>query len=89
VLIRSNARKAETPAAPGKSPAANEDVANWNLLTEDTRHNEAVRRLQIHGKLLEATGVRPEQLTRWLYKEVLHADLDDPYLGLGKTLFAN
>jgi hypothetical protein len=24
-----------------------------------------------------------------MYKEVLHADLDDPYLGLGKLLFDN
>jgi hypothetical protein len=27
-------------------------------------------------------------VTKKLYKEVLHADLDDPYLGLGPTLFA-
>ena len=26
-------------------------------------------------------------MTRWLDREVLHADLDDPYLGLGKILF--
>jgi hypothetical protein len=24
-----------------------------------------------------------------MYKEVLNADLDDPYLGLGRVLFAN
>jgi hypothetical protein len=26
-------------------------------------------------------------LVKWLYKEVLHLDLDDPYLGLQTTLF--
>jgi hypothetical protein len=65
-----------------------EDVAQWKELQEDTRLNERTRRLQIH-ELLAGTGlVRPEKVTRPLYKDVLHADLDDPYLGLGKTLFA-
>ena len=32
---------------------------------------------------------QPAALTKWLYKEVLHADLDDPYLGLGPALFAS
>ena len=31
----------------------------------------------------------PEQIKRWLYREVLHADLDDPYLGLGDALFGD
>jgi hypothetical protein len=30
---------------------------------------------------------RPEKVTRPLYRDVLHADLDDPYLGLGQALF--
>ena len=33
--------------------------------------------------------MHPDKLTKWLYREVLHADLDDPYLGLGKALFEN
>jgi len=67
---------------------AAEDVAGWKELQEDTQLNERTRRLQIH-ELLAGTGlVRPEKVTRPIYKDVLHADLDDPYLGLGKVLFA-
>jgi hypothetical protein len=65
------------------------DIALWDALSEDTRVNESIRRLQIHEKLAEAGPAPPERLTRWLYKNVLHADLDDPYLGLGGALFAN
>jgi hypothetical protein len=66
-----------------------EDLTNWNLLAEDTRINESTRRQQIHEMLAGRTNVRPENVTKWLYREVLHADLDDPYLGLGSVLFAN
>ncbi|HWG46996.1 MAG TPA: hypothetical protein VN688_29805 [Gemmataceae bacterium] len=77
-------------AKPETKPAltAAEDVAQWKELEEDTRLNERTRRLQIH-ELLAGTGlVQPEKVMRPIYKDVLHADLDDPYLGLGKTLFA-
>jgi hypothetical protein len=65
------------------------DVADWKLLAEDTRQNETGRRRQIHEMLAGAGLRKPEALTKRLYKEVLHADLDDPYLGLGTTLFAH
>ncbi len=66
-----------------------EDLANWKLLAEDTRINESQRRRQIHELLAGKVNVRPTDVTKWLYREVLHADLDDPYLGLGSVLFAN
>jgi hypothetical protein len=66
-----------------------EDLANWKLLGEDTRMNESSRRQQIHEMLAAKENVQPAQVTKWLYREVLHADLDDPYLGLGNVLFAN
>jgi hypothetical protein len=66
---------------------SNEDIANWKSLAEDTRINETARRLQIHEMLAAAGPVKPKMVTKKLYKEVLHADLDDPYLGLGQTLF--
>jgi hypothetical protein len=75
--------------ARGSMLESREDVANWKELVEDTRINESVRRRQIHDMLGEAGLVAPERITKRLYKEVLHADLDDPYLGLGATLFAN
>ncbi len=64
-----------------------EDLANWTLLAQDTRQNETARRRQVHDLLAAAGPVRPPAVTKRLYKEVLHADLDDPYLGLGPTLF--
>jgi hypothetical protein len=62
-------------------------VASWRALQEDTRLNETARRLQIHQMLATASRPVPAGFTKWLYKEVLLADLDDPYLGLGKDLF--
>lgn len=58
------------------------------VLAEDVVLNENIRRKQIHEKLAQWPGVRPSDVCKWLYKEVLHADLDDPYLGLGQSLFA-
>jgi hypothetical protein len=77
-------------AKPEKTVLADkEDVANWRALEEDTRLNETARRLQIHELLAQVGLVRPDQVTRPIYKDVLHADLDDPYLGLGEVLFAS
>jgi hypothetical protein len=56
-------------------------------LQRDTELNTGERRAQIHAKLAEVGLVRPATMVKWLYREVLHADLDDPYLGLGKLLF--
>ena len=66
-----------------------QDLSNWKLLAEDTRLNESIRRRQIHEKLWQAGLVPPEKVVKWLYRDVLHADLDDPYLGLGTMLFAD
>jgi len=65
------------------------DVAGWKELAEDTRLNEATRRRQIHELLREKGAVKPDVVLKPIYKDVLQADLDDPYLGLGKTLFAS
>jgi hypothetical protein len=92
VLMPGGSSPAKKPAAAAKAAEpkfeAAEDVANWKLLAEDTQVNESVRRRQIHEILAKEVN-RPEKITKWLYKEVLHADLDDPYLGLGNVLFAN
>ena len=66
---------------------AKDDVASWKELAEDTRLNETTRRCQIHDLLAAAGMLAPANVTRPIYKDVLHADLDDPYLGLGKVLF--
>ena len=70
-------------------PLSSSELATWNALAQDTRLNETTRRAQIHDLLARAGLVRPEQVVKPLYKDVLHADLDDPYLGLGSTLFGS
>jgi hypothetical protein len=81
----SNAPKAISAPADA-SPAA---VARWKELAEDTRINETFRRRQIHEKLAVTGPVLPKDLVKWLYKDVLHTDLDDPLLGLGEVLNKN
>ena len=58
-------------------------------LKVDTQINEKTRRLQIHRYILQKGLTTPRDMHKWLYREVLHADLDDPYMGLGKVLFEN
>lgn len=67
---------------------AGQELSEWNMLTADTSVNETVRRRQIHEKLAHAGPVAPADIKKWLYREVLHADLDDPYLGLQPLLSA-
>lgn len=64
-----------------------QELAGWKALAEDTRVNETLRRRKIHEHLAKLDRATPHAITKWLYREVLHADLDDPYLGLGKILF--
>jgi hypothetical protein len=64
-------------------------LRTWKALADDTRINESVRRQMIHEQLAKNVSVSPRDISKWLYREVLHADLDDPYLGLGDVLFAN
>jgi hypothetical protein len=83
-------RDVKAPPGQGReAKGAGEDVAGWKELVEDTTLNEGTRRRQIHELLAKSGLVRPEKVLKPIYKDVLHADLDDPYLGLGKTLFAN
>lgn len=97
VILRPSVDQTSTTAtAAGKTVAlsnkvpdlsANADVSNWQALVDDTHLNENERRLSIHRMLADRRLARPADVTKWLYREVLHADLDDPYLGLGPTLF--
>lgn len=63
------------------------ELAHWRKLFEDTEINERERRGPVHAMLLAHPGAKPADVTKQLYREVLHADIDDPYLGLGETLF--
>jgi hypothetical protein len=74
------------PPDPEPVPTKVADIAGWKELVEDTRINETVRRRAIHEKLAAAGRVKPQDIKNWLFKEVLAADLDDPYLGLQEIL---
>ncbi len=63
------------------------ELAHWKKLREDTEINERERRGPIHAMLANRPNAKPDDVTKKLYREVLHADIDDPYLGLGETLF--
>jgi hypothetical protein len=58
-------------------------------LVLDAQANERIRRKAIHERLSRAGAVRPYEIEPWLYKEVLHVDLDDPMLGVDKVLTEN
>jgi hypothetical protein len=70
-------------------PEEKENPAGWKALEEDTRINERSRRIQIHQMLARTGLVKPDKVTHPIYKDILHADLDDPYLGLGDVLFSS
>lgn len=80
---------ANNQIAQAEPPPQVDNPAEWKALQEDTQINEGPRRRQIHELLANRGIVKPEAIARPIYKDVLHADLDDPYLGLGKTLFAS
>jgi hypothetical protein len=51
------------------------------ILAADTETNRKERMPVIH-KILSEKVVRPADITKRIYKEALHCDLEDPYLGL-------
>ncbi|WP_143392871.1 hypothetical protein [Fimbriiglobus ruber] len=71
------------PVAPGTP------LAKHPGLVLDTGVNETIRRRQVHTFLVNSNPVKPNDIKSWLFKEVLHADLDDPMLGLGPLLSQN
>lgn len=64
----------------GERPRTREESAR-ETLAADGRINEA-RRRQVHRLLLLAPLKTPAELAQQVYKEILHVDLSDPYLGL-------
>jgi hypothetical protein len=51
--------------------------------------NQRDLRRTVHERLAGLGAVHPGDIKKWLFKEVLHADLDDPLLGLGRMLTYN
>jgi hypothetical protein len=76
------------PPAPVRAAPAG-PLATRPELKLDSEVNERIRRKAVHDRLATAGRVQPDDVKKWLYKDVLHADLDDPMLGLGPVLSAN
>ena len=91
MILRGEPKELSTASSevPSNKKVDEHTLPEWQALVDDTRVNERERRKQIHAKLAGAGSIAPSQVTRWLYKNVLHADIDDPYLGLGPYLFAS
>jgi hypothetical protein len=64
-------------------------LAERSELKLDADVNERIRRKAVHAHLVKVGTVRPDDIKKWLFREVLHADLDDPKLGLGPLLNEN
>lgn len=56
------------------------------ILAGDTEVNRKERKPVIH-KILSEKIATPGEITKRIYKEALHCDLDDPYLGLISSAF--
>lgn len=56
--------------------------SSTDSLTTDDEYNLLHRYPKAHAMLAANPLVRPAEITKKVYKDVLHVDLDDPYLGL-------
>lgn len=65
------------------------NITAWTELYQDTIANEVVWRRTAHSALADMTPPLPQTINKRIYREVLHTDLDDPYLGMGPELFAS
>ena len=54
----------------------------WKALVAETQINDTHRRAKINNLLGKSGPIPPAAMTKWLYREVLAADIDDPWLGL-------
>jgi hypothetical protein len=73
---RADMRKKEIEA-----PLKKLSVEENSILAADTEINLKERKPILH-RILSEKIVRPGDITRRVYKEALHCDLEDPYLGL-------
>jgi len=78
----------QSVSAPAAASSAG-PLASRPELALDAEVNELIRRRTIHERLARLDFVRPDDSKKWLFKDVLHADLDDPLLGLGPMLNDN
>lgn len=65
------------------------DFEEHGLLALDAQNNEAAARPVVHQYLASRGAVRPQEIQDWLYKELFHIDLTDPFLGIKAELERN
>jgi hypothetical protein len=75
-------RKKRDVERPVRELSADEDA----VLAADTEINRKERKPILH-RILSEQVYRPAEITKRVYKEALHCDLDDPYLGLISSAF--
>ena len=78
---------AESPALAVAGQALTLPASYIASIAQDAAQNERVRRPLVHALLQAGVPRTPAELTKQIYREVLHTDLDDPWLGLRDTLF--
>jgi len=88
--VKVSAAASSPPAVPFEPTETNGSALNA-ALQSDSDLNESERRPLIHAYLRESLvktnrTLTPDDIKHWLYREVLHADLDDPYLGFDRIL---
>lgn len=82
VLALLNGVPAKPPEDVAPLLGSPEQLTIWKALVAETQVNDTQRRRQI-SEFLSASGpIPPAAMTKWLYREVLGADIDDPWLGL-------
>ncbi len=72
----------EPPADVAKLLESKKELTVWKALVAETHANDTDRRSQISEFLGTSGPIPPAAMTKWLYREVLGADIDDPWLGL-------
>jgi hypothetical protein len=69
-----------------ESPVKKLTAEESAILAADTEINRKERKPVIH-RILSEKIVRPSEITKRIYRDALHCDLDDPYLGLVSGAF--
>ena len=62
--------------------AIRDPVDDQAALRMDTERNQTESQFKVHELLVTQPMSQPSAFTRAVYKNILHTDLDDPYLGL-------
>ena len=81
LVFADSPRRTDTAKFDVESPVKKLTAEESAILAADTEINRKERTPVIH-RILSEKIVRPAEITQRIYKEALHCDLEDPYLGL-------